>query len=92
MNEIKILLQPEFEYYHSLLLTHGEGLIEKFKETLFAARYDDDSRILEFGSKSNFNKTLEMFEDGTGGILIKTNGAPYVENINSAGGVTVTIG
>lgn len=92
MNEIRILLQPEFEHYHSLLTTYGEDLVEKFKQTLFAARYDDNSRVLEFGMKSDFDKTLEMFEDGTGGVIIKLNGAPYVESSNSAGGVTVTIG
>ena len=92
MNERKILFAPEFEHYHSLLITHGESLIENFKQTLFAARYDDSSRILEFGIKSDFDKVLEMFEDGYGGVIIKLNGAPYVETTNSTGGVTVTIG
>ena len=92
MDEIRILLKPEFEHYHSLLTAYGEDLVEKFKKTLFAARYDDNSRVLEFGMKSDFDKTLEMFEDGTGGVIIKLNGAPYVESSNSAGGVTVTIG
>ena len=92
MNEIRILLQPEFEHYHSLLTAYGEDLVEKFKQTLFTAKYDDTSRVLEFGVKSSFNQTLEMFEDGTGGVIIKLNGAPYVEASNSAGGVTVTIG
>ena len=92
MNEIKILLQPEFEYYHSLLTAYGEDLVDKFKQTLLTAKYDDTSRVLEFGSKSYFDISIEIIEDGTGGIIIKTNGAPYVETNNSAGGVTVTIG
>lgn len=92
MDEIKILLRPEFEYYHSLLTAYGEDLVDKFKQTLLTAKYDDTSRVLEFGSKSYLNTSIEIIEDGTGGILIKTNGAPYVEASNSAGGVTVTIG
>lgn len=62
MNEIKILLQPEFEYYHSLLLTHGDSLINNFKDKLLIAEYNDTSRTLEFGTKSYFDTSVTTEE------------------------------
>ena len=48
MNEIKILLQPEFEHYHSLLMAHIGGLIDNLKNSLSTFRYHEESRILEY--------------------------------------------
>lgn len=68
MDKIRILLQPEFEYYHSLLTAYGEDLVEKFKQTLLAAKYHESSRILEFGVKSNFDEVLMLTNDGFGNV------------------------
>ena len=67
---VRCSVQPEFEYYHSLLLTHGEGLIEEFKNTLLTAKYDDASRVLEFGSKTYFNTTIKFVSDGQGNVTL----------------------
>lgn len=88
MNEIKILLQPEFEYYHSLLTAHGEDLVEKLKQTLFTAKYDDTSRILEFGAKSYFNTTITFEDDGKGKVTLLL---PSTMTMESDGSGNVTI-
>ena len=88
MNEIRILLKPEFEHYHSLLTAYGEDLVEKFKQTLFTAKYDDTSRVLEFGSKSYFNATIVFEDDGKGNVTLLLPSNITMESDDS-GNVTI---
>ena len=89
--EKKILFKPEFEYYHSLLTMYGEELLENKRQTFLTVNYDDNSRILEFTKKYS-GSSIEIIEDGTGGVIIKFSNTPYSEVDNLSGGVTVTIG
>ena len=70
MDEIKILLKPELEYYHSLLLTHGESLIDNFKNTLPKVVYNETSRIIEFGSQSYFDTSIKFTHDEQGNVAL----------------------
>lgn len=88
MDEIKILLKPEFEYYHSLLTAYGEDLVEKFKQTLLTAKYDDTSRVLEFGSKSYFTTTIVFTDDGQGNVALTL---PSTMTMTDDGSGNVTI-
>ena len=70
MNERKILLAPEFEYYHSLLSAYGEELIENKKQALLTAKYNEISRVIEFGRKKYFDTTIIFTDDGQGNVNV----------------------
>lgn len=89
MNEIKILLQPEFEHYHSLLMAHIGGLIDNLKNSLSTFRYHEESRILEFGTKEQFETTVEFITDGRGNVTLSLPVTMSIRN-DGKGNVTIT--
>lgn len=88
MDEIKILLKPEFEYYHSLLTSYGEDLVDKIKQKLPTFQYNETSRILEFGSRTHFDSAIVFTDDGQGNVSFYV---PSSISITDDGNGNVTI-
>ena len=85
----KILLQPEFEYYHSLLTAYGEDIIEKLKEKLMTISYDEDLRILEFGARDATVESITFSDDGKGNVTMTLRSSSTMTDDGSSN-VTVT--
>lgn len=86
----KILLEPEFVYYHNLLTAHCHNLIEYYKSNILSINYYDDTRILEFGSSSQTSEeTLSFSDNGQGAVLLTLPSTASITD-DGQGNVTIT--
>ena len=69
MDERKILLQPEFNYYHEKLTEYGLQLIEELEANKLKILYNSNLRALEFTTNTNL-EILEFFDDGNGNVTL----------------------
>ena len=87
MSKKKILLQPEFNYYHEKLTEYGLRIIEELESNKLKLLYNSSLRALEFATNINL-EILEFFDDGNGNVTLSL---PSYASITDDGNGNVTI-
>lgn len=85
----KILLQPEFEYYHFLLMSHCMEQLFNHKQSLMSIAYDEENRVLEFGALSSVSESITFTDDGNGNVTMSLLSSSILTDDNE-GNATLT--